>query len=521
MSLLTEIVEKLKVMPDKERKQLEQEVMAATKNLIFIPNVGPQTRAYYSEADILLYGGEPGGGKTGLLIGLALNCHERSLIVRKQFNDLEGIIDNAKEMVGSDEGFVGGNRPKYRKPDGGVIHFQGMGGGDFDDSKQGTPHDLIGIDEGAQLSENQTRLLIGWNRTKKPGQRKRMVIASNPPVDPVGDWMADFFGPWLNPAHPNPALDGELRWFVIGPEGESIEVAGPDTVEIDGKPYYPHSRTYINAKLEDNPYIDAEDYRRRLQALPEPYRTMLTSGNFLLSRKDQDFQIIPTAWVIAAQARWKPNGWKEYEMTAMGFDPAGGGKDSAELARRHGGWFAELISTTGPETADGSAAAATIIKHRRNNCPVVIDMGGGYGGAVKMRLGDNGIEATAYNGAHGSTAKSKDKQLGFINKRAETLWRIREELDPDQEGGSCIALPPDPILRADLCAPIWWLTSRGIQAESKDDVRKRLGRSTGRGDAVMQALAPADIAIKRSINGQKQQPVAQTSKRFQKLSRTR
>jgi hypothetical protein len=174
-------------------------------------------------------------------------------------------------------------------------------------------------------------------------------------------------------------------------------------------------------------------------------------------------------------------------MTAMALDPAGGGRDSAELASRYGGWYAPLVSAKGAETADGSATAATVVKHRRNKCPVVVDVGGGYGGAVMLRLKDNDIEPAPFNGANTVATKTKDGQLSFANKRAEAIWRFREALDPDQEGGSDIALPPDPELRADLCAPTWKLTARGILIESKDDLRKRLGRSPGKGDAVCMA----------------------------------
>jgi hypothetical protein len=134
-------------------------------------------------------------------------------------------------------------------------------------------------------------------------------------------------------------------------------------------------------------------------------------------------------------------------MTAMALDPAGGGRDSAEIAPRHGGWYAPLISAKGAETADGSATAATVVKHRRDRCPVVVDVGGGYGGAVILRLKDNEIEPAPFNGANTVATKTKDKQLSFANKRAEAHWRFREALDPDQEGGSDIALPPDPELR--------------------------------------------------------------------------
>jgi len=187
-------------------------------------------------------------------------------------------------------------------------------------------------------------------------------------------------------------------------------------------------------------------------------------------------------------------------MTAMAFDPAGGGADAAELASRHGGWYAELLSEQGEETADGSRSAGTIVKHRRDNAPIVVDVGGGYGGAVTLRLKDNSIPHIGFNGANKSTAKTRDGQLSFANKRAEAWWKFREELNPDQQGGSVIALPPDPELRADLAAPTYEVSARGILVESKDDLRKRLGRSPGKGDAVVMCLSEGHAAVKRALN---------------------
>src|SRR3954454_5375874 len=159
-------------------------------------------------------------------------------------------------------------------------------------------------------------------------------------------------------------------------------------------------------------------------------------------------------------------------MTAMALDPAGGGRDSAELARRHGHCYAELISAKGVETADGSATAAPVVKHRLDSASIVVDVGGGYGGAVTLRLKDNDIKPMPLNGANESHGKTKDGQLSFANRRAEAWWRFREALDPDQPDGATISLPPDPELRADLCTPTWKLTPRGILLESKDDIRK-------------------------------------------------
>jgi hypothetical protein len=55
-------------------------------------------------------------------------------------------------------------------------------------------------------------------------------------------------------------------------------------------------------------------------------------------------------------------------------------------------------------------------------------------------------------------------------------------------------------LRADLAAPTYEVSARGLLIESKDDLRKRLGRSPGKGDAVVMALSEGNAAVKREIN---------------------
>ena len=59
---------------------------------------------------------------------------------------------------------------------------------------------------------------------------------------------------------------------------------------------------------------------------------------------------------------------------------------------------------------------------------------------------------------------------------------MREALDPANPDP--IALPPDPQLRSDLAAYKWKLTKAGIQIGSKDEMKKEIGRSPDRGDAV-------------------------------------
>lgn len=489
-------------MPEARLLELARLSADSEKAMPWVPNPGPQSEAYACPADLLLYGGQGGGGKSDILLGLAFTAHRRSLLLRRQYTDLSAITERAIEINGARSGFNGASPPKLRTRDGRLIEFGATAKAGDEQHWQGQPHDLIGLDEAVQFLESQVRFLLGWNRSTDAAQRCRAVLASNPPVTAEGRWIVGMFRPWLDLTYPKPAKPGEIRWFVTDPDGKDVEVAGPaphqfpDTVRA----VMPKSRSFIPASLADNPFLVRTKYQATLDALPEPLRSAVRDGNFMAARVDDEFQVIPTTWIIAAEARWRPNGYKDSEMTAMALDPAGGGRDSAELAARYGGWYAALVSAQGAETADGSTTAATVTKYRRNNCPVVVDVGGGYGGAVMLRLRDNGVPTTGFNGAGSPTPgrKTKDGQLNFANKRAEAWWRFREELDPDQEGGSIIALPPDAELRADLAAPTWKLTPRGIVIEDKDSLRKRLGRSPGKGDAVVMCLSEGERAAMRA-----------------------
>jgi hypothetical protein len=90
------------------------------------------------------------------------------------------------------------------------------------------------------------------------------------------------------------------------------------------------------------------------------------------------------------------------------------------------------------------------------------------------------------NVAEGSHAKDHSGLLSFFNLRSELWWKFREALDPAQNTG--IALPSDPRLKADLCAPKWKLQSAKIKVESREDIVDRIGRSPDFASAYILAL---------------------------------
>ena len=442
---------------------------------------------------------------SGLLIGLALTRHKRSLLMRRQYTDLSALQEDCLEKYGSRRGYNGSPPAKLRTDDGRVIEFGSAKLPGDEEHWKGQPHDFLGIDEASQWQESQIRFLIGWVRSNDPEQNCRVVLATNPPHDPAeGQFLKEMFGPWLDASHPRyPAQDGEILWCVSDDEGKDKWVDGPEPVWSDTKPnkagglgdwVQPQSRTFIPASVDDNPFM-GDSYKSNLDALPEPLRSAVRDGNWMISHTDDPWQVIPTNWILQAQERWTPKK-PDAPMCAIGVDVAQGGSNETVLAPRYDCWFPVPEAVPGKETPKGRDVAALVFKTRENNAHIVIDMGGGYGSGpfdiLSEQLDRKEKVVHGYKGSEGSAARTyPDRLLAFFNKRTETWWRFREALDPDQPGGSPIQLPPDPRLMADLTTPRFkHVTKSGvmaIQLESKEDIVKRLGRSPDRGDAVVMA----------------------------------
>lgn len=642
LNSLDEVLEKLGVLPEVNKQALAALADEETKDMLWIPNPGPQSLAWFSEADEIFYGGQAGGGKTDLELGLALGPHKKILLLRRTNKEANGLVERMEGIVGNRDGW--NSQQGMWRLNGKTIE---IGGCQLEEDKQkykGNPHDLICVglgtpvlmangtyeevqnvkpgvyvmtlegprkvlkafpvgkrqavrltvggtsqiqssthkvlssdgwaslgtpnalppylrlyptptvstsltlrtprkrsyahpytmgerqsihetvdsaylvtpvgevelydleveevnhfitkggvvnkncfDEVSDFSKTQYTFIITWNRSADKNQRCRIVAAGNPPTQPEGLWVVERWSAWLDPTHPNPAQPGELRWYTAGPDGHEIEVDGRGPHIVNGEEVFARSRTFIPASLSDNPDLAATDYKATLDALPEEYRQAYRDGNFQAGLKDDAFQTIPTSWVKAAQQRWSSVPPVGVPMCAIGCDVAQGGNDQTVLAIRHDGWYDKLIKYPGRETPDGKVVAGKVIQHRRDNCPVAIDVGGGWGGDAHGHLRANNVDSYAYMGVKDSLKRSADKQLKFFNVRAEAYWRFREALDPSQPGGSPVMLPDDPELVADLCAPKYQIGPNGIKIEPKADLKERLGRSPDKGDAVVMA----------------------------------
>jgi hypothetical protein len=271
------------------------------------PNPGAQTAAFTSLADELFYGGAGGGGKTFLELLLALGPHRNSIIFRREFSQFrgpEGIIEVSRRLIG-ERGRLNENLYVWRDlPGNRSIEFGAMKDADDWQKYKGRAHDLKAFDELPEFTELQYRSCIAWLRTAIPGQRVRVIGTGNPPTSAEGQWVIQYWGAWLDPHHPNPAKPGELRWYAVL-DGKDVECPNGDPFLHHGERIQPRSRTFIPARVEDNPYLMRTGYEQVLNSLPEPLRSQMRYGNFQATQSDDRWQVIPTAWVRLAQARWR------------------------------------------------------------------------------------------------------------------------------------------------------------------------------------------------------------------------
>jgi hypothetical protein len=466
------------------------------------PFAGPQTRARESLADEVFFGGAAGGGKSGLIVGLSLTEHRRSIIFRKTYAELDEIVDQITR-IGGPHVRVSMALGRATTDDGRVIKLGYMQHEKDKEKYRGRPSDLIAIDEAPTFTRSQVQFVTGWARTTIPSQRVRVLLTGNPPTSEEGLWIIEDYAPWLQEGFPDPAepgelrwysmLDGELTWFRTGEPFEHVDKLTGRTETI-----IPRSRTFFPAGLKDNPLFADGRYQATIQGKPEPLRSQMLYGDFRIGLMDDAWQVIPTAWIRAAQARWRPDGRGDQTLTKSGLDVAYGGSDRTVLARRYGEWVASLDVWPGEQTKDGRATRDVVLPliGTEGKAPVNCDIIG-WGSAAYEQLRDVGCKAVPVNFGEGAQGVSDARGvLEFANVRALAYWQMRDALDP--EFGSEMALPPDDELRSELAAARYELRGGRIFMCPKDEITAAIGRSPDKADAAVLSVFQGYTPIVRA-----------------------
>lgn len=276
---------------------------------------GPQRQWISSPADIAIFGGAAGGGKTfALLIEAARESRNpgyRGVIFRRtnpQIMAGGGLWDAAAAMypkVGAQPSL---SRKEYTFPGGGRLAFRHLQYESDIYDWQGAELAFIGWDEITHFTDRQFFYLLSRARTTC-GVRPYIRATCNPDA---GSWVAEFLAWWIDPetGYPIPERAGVLRWFYR--TGDDIhwydtraeaEAAHPD-LSCDAPP---KSVTFVPAKLSDNAVLCSKDpgYRANLMALSWVERARLLDGNWKVTAADGLFRADWFGVPTTPPATWK------------------------------------------------------------------------------------------------------------------------------------------------------------------------------------------------------------------------
>lgn len=265
--------------------------MGAVK--VIRPQKGPQENFLSSSADIAIFGGAAGGGKSwGLLLEPLrhiANSGFGAVFFRRNTTQIKaegGLWDESSKLYPLIGATSIEQPPQWTFPSGARVTFAHLEHDKTVLGWQGSQIPLICFDELTHFSEKQFFYMLSRNRSMC-GVRPYVRATCNPDAD---SWVARFIAWWIDDkGFPIPERAGVLRWFVrIGDTiiwGDTPEdLAGHKMPGEDGQPVPipPKSVTFIPAKLTDNVALMQADpgYMASLLALPTVERERLLGGNW-------------------------------------------------------------------------------------------------------------------------------------------------------------------------------------------------------------------------------------------------
>jgi hypothetical protein len=151
---------------------------------IWWPISAQQQTALHSTAQILLYGGASGGGKTDFLVWDAQvendNANLRALLIRRSFAEMGQIQDRCRALYSPQGAFWREREHSWVFPSGARVRLGFMANDNTISKYQGNPFTWLGIDESTMLPEKQFRDILPWLTTVDPSLYPRARLTTNP-----------------------------------------------------------------------------------------------------------------------------------------------------------------------------------------------------------------------------------------------------------------------------------------------------------------------------------------------------
>lgn len=269
---------------------------------VFRPQPGPQTSFLACPADVVVFGGSAGGGKTYALQLEMVRHHKEAdftgLVLRRKMPQIEspgGLWDTSRPILTA-FGARPRGKPTYdaRFPSTALIKFSHLEQEKDLDNYQGAEIAFIAFEEATQFTRRQFNYMLSRNRSRC-SVRGYMRLTCNPDPD---SYVAELVAWYLDDGgFPHPDKSGRIRYFaqedgdayIWGATREEVVEQSPRIQEeiregLGSIEELVLSFAFIPAKLEDNPALIAKDpgYRAKLNALSYVDRMRLLGGNWFV-----------------------------------------------------------------------------------------------------------------------------------------------------------------------------------------------------------------------------------------------
>ncbi len=377
------------------------------------PQKGPQEKFLATGADIAIYGGAAGGGKTYALLMEPLRYRltkgYRAVIFRRNYTQITasgGLWDESLEMYSGIPGAVAFRTPKFRWTFSrrGAVFFDYLGRDEDVLRWQGSQITFIGFDELTHFSEDQFFYMLSRNRSVC-GVKPYVRATCNPDAD---SWVAGFISWWIDQGtgYPIPERSGKIRWMVrinetiswFDTRQEAVDAAEESGMDHAMAETVAKSVTFIASTLQDNKILLENDpgYMANLLALSLVDRERLLHGNW---------KIKPAAGLM----------FKRIQVTMVEEIPG-------DVIRWCRGW--DLAATAEDEGGKPAYTAGVLIGKRANGRYIVADV-------INRRLSASEVRrlvlmtAQADRAAHGRVVQRLPQDPGQAGKeQAQSYMKL-------------------------------------------------------------------------------------------------
>lgn len=239
-----------------------------------------------TKADIAVFGGSAGGGKSYALLLEPLRHYNNprfgAVVFRRtsvQIRNEGGLWDESYALYHQLGGHPREAFLEWTFPSGARVKFAHLEHEKSVYDWQGSQIPLLAFDELVHFTEKMFSYMISRVRSMS-GVPGYVRATCNPDAD---SWVRKFIDWWIGEdGYPRRERCGKLRWFIRRDDEMIWADTRQELIDRYGEDELPMSVTFIPSKLDDNPALLQKDptYRAKLRALSRVDRLRLEGGNW-------------------------------------------------------------------------------------------------------------------------------------------------------------------------------------------------------------------------------------------------